>query len=303
MELFNLDIKQKYLENNHGKAKIRDCGSFFASIAYLEWELNKDVAMFSAEELARFFAENNYYNITTIRTKISDLRNYRFWYNDNVDRCIVRFDEDEIISRINLEEIQSKNLFFSIEEILQSVDRDLHRNGDINAQIFILGWYGLDKKQCFNLKKTDVTEGKNGEVIVRTPDKTIVVAHRRCAEILKEYGATREFVRTGQKNKTIFRQSNDVYYFRNYYAQKVPTEVKPMEGGSFHPIRSGLVWSADGKRLAFQEVQFSGSLFRIHQDVKSGMAVEEAVKKEYPDYVPWRIQGRIQSYELYAKRL
>lgn len=299
--MYNFDIKDNFLRTIGTKKEMQNYKSLFNSVEFAEIDLDKDVAMFSNEELARYFEEIDYCNISSIKARLGCVRNYSFWYNDNVDRCPVILDEDDVISLIDFSSVHAKNLFYSIEEILSAVDKDKHTAGDLHAPIFILGWYGLGLKECYAIKQDEISTNNRGHLKIKSGKKVITVDNKRCVDIIKEYQNTKFFKRSPKSSITYY-EANDVYLFRRYETDEVGV-VEPINNNLFHPVRAGYDKTVDGKRIAFQEICLSGEMYRIHKNVQAGMNIETAVRKENPGFASNRLDDRKRVYERYVKSL
>lgn len=299
--MYNFDIKEKFLRTVGSKKEMQNYKSLFNSVESMEIDLDKDVAMFSNEELAKYFEEIDYCNISSIKARLGCIRNYSLWFNDNAGHCPVLLDDDDVIALIDFSSLHTKNLFYSIEEILSAVDKDKHTSGDLHAPIFILGWYGFELKECYAIKQDEMSINSKGHLKIKSGKKTVVVDNKRCVDIIREYKETKFYKRSPKSSITRY-EANDIYLFRRYEADGAE-EVKPINNNLFYPVRAGYDKTTDGKRIAFQEIHLSGEMYRIHKNVQAGMTIEAAVKKENPGFASNRLDDRKKIYERYIKAL
>lgn len=278
--VYNFDTKEKFIDSLSVKTTKKFAKDFFRFSEQKEEELDKDCALFTNEEIVEVLEESVVYNPRSLASIIAAVREYKIWYNDNVDHCETSRLTTKLANEVSIERIVSSKLFMSLDDLLDEVDDGSYRVGYHHVIAFILRWYGFTVSAACQVKKKDVTFSK-GNVKISKDDKVVTIDNRRAADILMEYYSLRTIEKSFDVNDITYVEDNDIYLIRPF---SNPDRIN-IRGAKEKPYTQYAIMSQirnfndkRDRKVSLETVELSGDLYFIYDLCQTGMTIEEAIK-------------------------
>lgn len=299
--MYNGECKQAYLDTLPRGSGLKNIRSYFEVVQESEEEKEKDIAEFSKEEIIEFYENSSYCNFSYIVERIFTLRNYRIWYNDNVDHCEISFLKHDLLKEIDVKKIIKRNMYNSFEHMLDVVEStpDVYDIRDV--VLYILAWYQFKISDSVLIEKKDITFD-GSEATICFNGETTVIKNERAVKILKHYHEMRSMNVQFLRNSAIYYQQNDVYYIRSF--KKKPSDVaKPLTVSTIRQRTKDRARAMNVRLIDIDNVILSGEFVKMRESIQAGADIAEHIKSLYPTITPKRLSARIQFFEQYEQAM
>lgn len=302
--MYNPDIKLAFIDETYKVSTKPKIVGIFDSLEEHEATLDKDIAMFTKEELIWGFENSEIFNVATLKNWISIIRAYKIWYNDNVEKCQIAWLKQNFTQEIDLTAVMKKSLYYSIEELLEDIDDDSHLEGLYYNALFILNWYGIDRKEAATIKKRDLSLSFDGKaLLINLKDRSVSIENQRCIQIIQEFANLRCYDKQFARNTIKRYEKNDVYLLRRFSkdgAEDIPT---PLTSSATYNPQVHSKYKKGKKNFSVAIILLSGQMNRLYQVELEGGDVFEAVKAENPSMNLTKIKARLEVFDVYKKTL
>lgn len=303
--MFNSEVKNKHLEIVN-KTSIVKIISLFQKLEKLEDAMQKDFAAMNREEIISCIESFDYLSYATLRSDLVLLKNYVIWYNDNIEKVDIEIVENLLAKDFDLTNSIKKNLIKDENELRASLSFRKASEGYYEIPILCLSWLGLTPEVIVNLKNEDVY-AKNGDVFVKTPNKTIMVKSEFIKTVLMEYSrvktASRE-TKLSSSYRYVF--SDDMGYFIKYMyppgSKFIGSRVSTKDISKKITQYNNIFVPDKFKKVNISEVLKAGRLYRIYEEEqKTGCLTPDIFINEFNNNAQTYLNDVIRLYQCYKK--
>ena len=297
--MYNEDHKKAYLDTLKPSPGKKNIESFMNCVAEAEESLNKDIAQFTKDELISYYSQAEFCNPSYVVEQLKILRKYRIWYNENVEHCVISVVSSDLADEIDSSEAIKKNLFFSLDELIDTLEdlSDIYDLTDICS--YILSWYQVKLNKSVELKKTDVRD--DGDLVsIHLHDRVLKISHVRAAGLIKKYRDTVVMEREFTANKGDYEENNSVYFIRSF--KKEPSKkAAPVSASAIQQRRNDRAKMFGISDIDYRNVMLSGELCMVSDAVKNGFDPKDALRKIHPKFENNKIEDRYHLYVQFEK--
>ena len=278
---FLKDITKNKDEKTVDRLYTAYCG-IFNKLEDIEKLLNKEVNMFSVDELLDLCEKNGWTTFGSFRVRKSLLKTYITWLNKK-QNIVSKGKKTLPIEMINMEHISGitkvRQLFIKdFEELQDMIETVFDTDQYIMFKLFCyLSWFGFIPEELYELLKSDVdfansaiTSWKTGYSVSRLPECVMDLC-RECATAV-------EYVHERINREAILTYKDNKYLFRSFNAtnQNVVMEFSDKPININFVTRHYRTWnklSANlgvmhphyGRDLSVQRIYKSGMYYKIYE--------------------------------------
>lgn len=298
--MYNRSIKIAFVETLDGEGSKNNAVSYLEFFASHEEKKEKDIALFSKEEIIEVLENSGIYNAATLRNYISCLRSYRLWYNDNIDHSEISFLKRSLLDEIDFESALVRNIFFSPEELLKKINDGSYLIGKSYIPTLILNWHGLSTEEALQILKSDISFTSKG-LFISTGKRKIKIIHPEFCRILKEFYDLEFIDIMGAGGKIIKQEENSVYFLRRFVSPSKPTCNSPMKRSTLNICKFLDRLSEQGKPVNSQIVKLSGEMYELYLSDKKGKDLTKCIQERNPGIASTQIMNKLKTYDVYLK--
>lgn len=282
--MYNVEIKNKYLDTRSSEANRKTVSSLLASYEEIESDYHKDLGEFSSEEIVNAMNTIGYPTRKRVTDVLRLLRGYRKWYSqhmglDGMAWDNIRSEDIEIADTLRSETLKD------IDEINVLTAKVPTDQCEMSFPLIYMLWYGIEVGEAIELNTEDVAISENKIAIYTERMGKTVIDNPKAVEVISLYAKTDVVVRM-KPNPQRFYKEYTGKFFSKIYTENTTQDKKPITkaylNSTWCSFRDRYELTGDPKLPSINGVLTSGRMFRLlAEENENGSASDEFIKKEF----------------------